>query len=101
MDDTEKQEQAQQGNDASQNQRQTAFTVPVLIAWSVIIFTAIVSLFARDYVTEHSPKIRFVVDAVFSFAALIVVAMQVVIYKQQRDAMWQQWRVMREQLNSM
>jgi hypothetical protein len=65
-------------------------SAPVWVIWSFCLFAVLIGLVAHYDVTEHSAKIKFFTEALFSFAALAVVITQAVIYSQQRDAMRQQ-----------
>src|SRR6185369_9400720 len=64
-----------------------------LVVLAIVAFIVIVGLVARYLVNEHSASIKFFTEALFSFAALLVIISQAVIY-------WQQAMFMKQQVRS-
>jgi hypothetical protein len=56
---------------------------------------------AHYYISEHSARIKFFTEAMFSFLALIVVVGQLFIYRQQWHVMERQWKLSREALTKL
>jgi hypothetical protein len=68
----------------------TAGDLRGLIILVVVAFIVIAGLVARYLVNEHSASIKFFTEAFFSFAALVVIITQAVIYWRQAEFMKQQ-----------
>ena len=64
--------------------------LPGMLSAVFIVFLIAVVYVSHYYVDEHSAKIKFGVEVVFSFLALLVVIAQAVIYAQQAEFMKQQ-----------
>jgi hypothetical protein len=65
-------------------------SAPVWVIWSTCLFAALIGVVAHYHVNEHSVRIKFFIEALFSFAALAIVITQAVIYSQQRNLLKRQ-----------
>jgi hypothetical protein len=61
-----------------------------MVFLAIVVFGVAVGYVAHYWVNERSYSIKFFTEAMFSFLALIIVALQVFIYNQQRQIMQRQ-----------